>query len=45
MDPSSMPNVAIPRSRWIQEFNHSTSVLHGDLIPLDCFPVLPGDDF
>lgn len=45
MNPASMPQVAIPRSRWIQEFNHSGSFLHGDLIPLDCFPVLPGDDF
>ena len=45
MNPSSMPSVAIPRSRWIQEFNHSTSFLHGQIIPLDCFPVLPGDDY
>ena len=45
MNPSSMPSVAIPRSRWIQEFNHSFSCLHGKLIPIDCFPVLPGDDY
>ena len=45
MNPSSMPQVAIPRSRWLQEFNHSTSIKHGELIPLDCFEILPGDDF
>ena len=45
MNASSMPQVAIPRSRWIQEFNHSFSMKHGELIPVDCFEVLPGDDF
>ena len=45
MNPSSMPSIAIPRSKWIQEFNHTTSFLHGDLIALDCFEVLPGDDY
>ena len=45
MNPSSMPSIAIPRSKWIQEFTHSTSFQHGDLIPIDCFEVLPGDDY
>ena len=45
MNPSTMPQVAIPRSRWIQEFNHSFSMNHGDLIPVDCFEILPGDDY
>lgn len=45
MNPASMPSVAIPRSRWPQPFNHSFSALHGKLIPIDCFEVLPGDDY
>ena len=45
MNPASIPNIAIPRSKFLQEFDHATSFLHGDLIPLDCFEVLPGDDY
>ena len=42
---SSVPNISIPRSRFHQPFNHSTSFLHGQLIPIDCFEVLPGDTY
>ena len=42
---SKMPNIAIPRSRFRQPFNHSTSFEHGKLIPLDCFEILPGDNY
>lgn len=42
---SKMPNIAIPRSRFKQEFNHSTSFQHGKLIPIDCFEILPGDNY
>lgn len=45
MNPASNPMIAIPRSRFSQPFTHSTSWLHGDIIPIDCFEVLPGDDF
>lgn len=45
MNPASNPSIAIPRSRFMQEYNFSASMLHGDLVPLDCFEVLPGDDF
>jgi len=45
MNPASNPQISIPRSRFRQEFDHNTSWLHGDLIPLDCFMVHPGDDF
>ena len=45
MNPASMPQIVIPRSKFLQEYDHVTSFLHGDLIPLDCFEVLPGDDF
>lgn len=40
----AMPSVAIPRSRFRQDFDHVSSWNHGQLIPIDCFEVLPGDD-
>ena len=40
---AAVPNISIPRSRFKMPFNHSTSWLHGDLIPLDCFEVIAGD--
>lgn len=42
---SKMPNISIPRSKFKQEFNHSTSFQHGKLIPIDCFEILPGDNY
>lgn len=42
---ASTPNITIPRSRFHQPFNHSTSFNHGKLIPIDCFEVLPGDTY
>lgn len=45
MNPATNPMIAIPRSRFKQPFNHTTSFLHGDIFPIDCFEVLPGDDF
>ena len=45
MNPASNPSIAIPRSRFNQEYNFSAAMFHGDLVPLDCFEVLPGDDF
>lgn len=45
MNPASNPSIAIPRSRFLQEYNFSASMLHGDLVPLDCFEVIAGDDF
>ena len=38
---ASVPNISIPRSRFKQPFNHSTSFNHGQLIPIDCFDILP----
>lgn len=45
MNPATNPMIAIPRSRFNQEFTHTTSWLHGDIIPIDCFEVIAGDDF
>lgn len=45
MNPASNPSIAIPRSRFLQEYNFSASMFHGDLVPLDCFEVIAGDDF
>lgn len=42
---SLMPNISIPRSRFNQEFNHSFDMFHGDVVPVDCFEVVPGDEF
>lgn len=42
---SSMPNISIPRSRWKQDFSHPFTMNHGQLIPVDCFEVVPGDGF
>ena len=42
---SLMPNISIPRSRFPQEFNHSLDMFHGDVVPVDCFEVVPGDEF
>lgn len=40
---AAMPNIAIPRSRFKQNFNHVTSFKHGKVVPIDCFEVIPGD--
>ncbi len=45
MNPATNPMISIPRSRFNQEFTHTTSFLHGDVIPIDCFEVIPGDDY
>lgn len=42
---SLMPNIGIPRSRFWQHFNHSLDMYHGDVVPVDCFEVIPGDEF
>ena len=42
---SLMPNISIPRSRFKQDFNHSFDMFHGDVVPVDCFEVVPGDEF
>lgn len=42
---STMPNIPIPLSRFHQDFNHSFSMFHGDVVPVDCFEVIPGDKF
>lgn len=42
---SSMPNISIPRSRWKVPFSHPFTMNHGQLIPVDCFEVVPGDGF
>lgn len=42
---SLMPNISIPRSRFKQNFNHSLDMFHGDVVPVDCFEVIPGDEF
>lgn len=42
---SKMPSVSIPRTMFNMNFTHKTSMLHGDLVPIDCFEVLPGDTF
>lgn len=42
---ASVPNISIPRSRFKQPFNHSTSFNHGQLVPIDCFDILPGDTY
>lgn len=38
-----MPNIVYPRSKYKMPFDHSTSYNHGNLVPIDCFPVIPGD--
>lgn len=42
---SLMPNIAIPRSRFPQDFTHPFDMFHGDVVPVDCFEVVPGDEF
>lgn len=42
---SLMPNISIPRSRFPQDFNHSFDMFHGDVVPVDCFEIVPGDEF
>ena len=42
---SSMPNISIPRSRWKVPFSHPFTMNHGQLIPVDCFEIVPGDGF
>ena len=42
---SMAPNISVPRSRFKMPFNHATSFNHGKLVPIDCFEVLPGDEF
>lgn len=40
-----MPGITYPRSKFKMPFKHNTSFNHGDLVPIDCFPVIPGDTF
>ena len=40
-----MPDIAYPRSIFSMPKTHKTSWLHGDLVPLHCFRVQPGDSF
>ena len=42
---SMAPNISVPRSKFHMPFNHATSFDHGKLIPVDCFEILPGDEF
>lgn len=42
---SMAPNISVPRSKFRMPFTHSTSFLHGKLVPVDCFEILPGDEF
>lgn len=42
---SMAPNISVPRSKFHMPFNHVTSFNHGKLVPIDCFEVLPGDQF
>lgn len=42
---SMAPNISVPRSLFKMPFNHSTSFDHGKLVPIDCFEILPGDEF
>ena len=40
-----MPGITYPRSKFKMPFKHNTSFEHGKLVPIDCFPVIPGDTF
>lgn len=42
---SMAPNISVPRSRFKMPFNHVTTFDHGKLVPIDCFEILPGDEF
>lgn len=42
---AAVPNISIPRSRFKQPFNHSTTFDHGEIVPVDCFDILPGDTY
>lgn len=42
---SLAPNISVPRSKFHMPFNHVTSFNHGKLVPIDCFEILPGDEF
>lgn len=42
---SMSPNISVPRSRFKMPFNHLTTFNHGKLVPIDCFEILPGDEF
>ena len=42
---SMAPNISVPRSKFRMPFTHSTSFFHGKLVPIDCFEILPGDEF
>lgn len=42
---SRMPNISIPRTKMKMTQTHSTSFNHGELIPIGCVEVLPGDSF
>lgn len=37
------PNINIPRSKFNMCWDHATSWKHGELIPIACFDILPGD--
>lgn len=40
-----MPNISIPRSRFNQEVNHASHMMHGFLTPADAVLCMPGDEF
>ena len=40
-----MPDINYPRSIYGMPKTHKTSWLHGDIVPLHCFRVQPGDTF
>ena len=42
---SLMPNISIPRSRFNQTFEHPFDMFHGDIVPVDCFEIVAGDEF
>ena len=42
---AKVPNISLPRTKMKQSFTHSTTFNFADLVPIDCFEVLPGDSF
>lgn len=37
------PNITIPRSKFSMNWDHATSWKHGELVPIACYDILPGD--
>ena len=42
---SELPDIEITRSRFNMPHGHKTTFNVGELIPLDCIEILPGDTF